>query len=638
MTIDKVIIRSFGSHLNSEIPFLKDHAIIVGDLNSGKSTILQAIEFAFTGQCERFRKKTSDFSLLAHTGKSRFEVEVWTTFGVVKRGRTSDAQYLYWQQTAGSPAEVESAMFHDLKTTKDQLLAVMTGDFLDLDADSQREMILRLMGVHIDMDAIKQMFVDDGAGDQEAFDYFKELYTADVTSIQHFNQAYKTVFNERTNVNRALKEAKPIKPPDGKRPDVDAIKFKLEKYDISLKDKIATAARLKAMDRSGELESITREARKLEAWFNSNSKPTLEDSKALLAKQKELYDKHEANKASYAALQREDIEAETEVRVHTQNVALLEKFNGICVAGTHQCPADMSLMRQAAKDSNVGLVAAKDKKASISQRLKVARTAAEDDFAISDIKKRVEGFRKREEAFEEKKREQAELEKRLTAAKSASYETDSGKKIKEAEEAVKDLEGKISYGKDVLEKAQQWVAQERLSAGSEAGRAKLEVQSRHLEALCAFFGPDGSKKKLVESKVAGFQEAINEHLKPLGFTIGFSHDPWRVNITPDPLDRPVDRSSRSERWRLNVAIQLAISKLTDLGFVIIDNAELLTPEVRFSLLQTLKSAEVQGIVALTLMKSLNEFMPPKDPAFEWFGVRNLAGVSTVEKIGGAKSA
>ena len=632
MTIDKVIIKAFGSHLSTKIEFTKANCIIVGDLNSGKSTILQAIEFAFTGQCERFRKKTADFALLAHSGKMKFEVELWTTFGVVKRGRSADSQFLFWNQAAGSQAEVESAMYRDMKTTKDQLTAIMTGDFLDLSADEQRELVLRLMGMQIDMDIIKKMFVEDGAGDQAAFDYFKELYAGSITSIQHFNQAYDIVFKERTKVNRSLKEARPVAMPEGKKPDVGAIKAKLDKYELALKEQIAMAARLKAMDRSIEFEMITKEAKQLETWFNSNSMPTVAEVDTLVKKQKELYDKHEQSKAALASYQREDIEAETALRVHTQNVALLEKFDGTCVAGKHACPAEVSVMREAAKEANVGLRKAKEDRESIAKKLKIARDAVEDDFSLEDIKKRMEGVRRREEAFNTKKKEQIELQARLEKARSSSYDTEQGKKIADAEAAVKDLESKIRYGRDVLEKAHEWVAQEKLHAGYEAGRAQMEVASRHLEALCAFFGPNGSKKQLVETKVTGFQEKINFYLQPLGFTIKFSADPWRVEMTPDPLERPVDRSSRSERWRLSVAIQLAIAKLTGLEFVVIDNAELLTPEVRFSLLKILKAADVQSIMALTLMKPLKEFEPPKDAAFEWFGVSNNGGVSTVEKL------
>jgi hypothetical protein len=630
MKIEKLTLHNFESHKNTEITFESPVSLIVGPLNAGKSSILHAIEYALTGEFDYYRKRTADQNDLIHAGQERMEVILQTDKGTIRRGRSVHAEFLYFNNVTGTVQEIEAIVYRDLRIARGQLIALLnTGNFLEEDVAVQRDLVLKMLDVQISTQFLSEMF--DGSA--EAFSFFLELYTQPISSVPQLDHAYKTLYDERTRINRELKELVTGTPPEGVEPNVAEIKQKLTTYEKKEKEWIAEVSRLRASSRNTELEMVIKEAKRLETWFDANPYPTKEEATALVDKQTTLFNTIEAAKAEREVIVKELAEADAQVRVSTIHLELLEKFEGKCVAGAHDCPAEKIVMRSAAKEANIFLKAAKKAHSTLSERLGAMKSSGDNDSAMNDIKNRMAAFRRREELWNEKKKDMEDVKARREQAVSKTFETDVEKKILGGEEQIKSLEKKIAYGKDVLEKAQAWVAHRNKVEKDNARRVELEIKSTQIEQLVAFFGPKGVKAALVGKRIAEFEAAINQNLERLGFQVSFSIDPWKVNIRPNPLERALGVSSRSERWRIGVAIQVAMAKFCSINLVVVDNAELLTQQVRFEMIKMLAESGLdQSLIALTLMVPLNTFSPPTLDGVRFFGVQNQSGVSEARML------
>jgi hypothetical protein len=139
------------------------------------------------------------------------------------------------------------------------------------------------------------------------------------------------------------------------------------------------------------------------------------------------------------------------------------------------------------------------------------------------------------------------------------------------------------------------------------------------------------KAQLIDERIGKLEAEINLHLKVFGFEMKVQIEPWQIKMT----DRPITRLSRSERFRLGLAFQLAIARTAGLNFVICDDTELLTPEVRGQMLGMIGAAKLdQAIIIMTLM-DVPKFMEtrPKMPkSLQVLLVGNADGVSSVRAI------
>ena len=234
--------------------------------------------------------------------------------------------------------------------------------------------------------------------------------------------------------------------------------------------------------------------------------------------------------------------------------------------------------------------------------------------------------------------EMAAAEKKLTALDEALAKEPAKDETGALEAELVITGDRIKTGKGILEEAQGWIVRKEEIEKVAKQRAVLEQRKTYLEQLCKFFGPKGVKVSLIGEKLEEFEKSVNKHLRAFGFSLMIQAEPWTIAVseyeTPHSENsRSIRRLSRSERFRLGIALQIAIAKITGVNMLVIDNSELLTPEVRATMIKMLAAAELdQALVFATLMIPEEQFTPPSIDNVEFYMVRNKEGVSEVQGL------
>jgi uncharacterized membrane protein YkoI len=142
---------------------------------------------------------------------------------------------------------------------------------------------------------------------------------------------------------------------------------------------------------------------------------------------------------------------------------------------------------------------------------------------------------------------------------------------KEQEEALQTLNLRILKGDQLLlDATRYWDAVEKQQKGL-AQQVKLEEAVKRLEYEVEYLGPKGARVQILDEKIKAFAAAINGITKLWGLTIAFEVEPWAILVN----ELPFKALSHSQRWRVATAIQIAIASISGLGFVVIDEADML---------------------------------------------------------------
>ncbi len=621
MQINSLMLDNFTSHRRTFLEFKKTPKIhlFLGSLNAGKSSIKKAIEFALVGQCESYRKRNDNVRDLIHDldGAKRFQVRVDTNLGIAERGVALTSRYVEWINKKGESCEQVEVPF------REEIISAClnTTDFFLWDSKAQKEAILNIIGVEVKHEAILEKFEGDPAA-------LELLAGHKFNSIPALDNAYDKAYRERTDVNREIKLTKAPEPPDGEEPPIAKIEEQLGKLEADEKKAIAETAELighgKGFQRNA-MERLRGEITTLNNWFENFQKPTKEAAKELTAKLNKAKKDEAAHKKKYDELERARTYALAHMTQHSQAKVLLEHFDGSCIGASFKCPAKVKEI-QAAVLEQTGLE--KDRQGE-AQDLKEKMIVLGDTYTSpTQVEAEAEVFRKTTKSYNSNKAKLAELEAKLKELEAQDDPTENPEVVK-LEEWKAELAERIKVGKGVLEKAKEWRLRREL-VDKVAERMKgLEIQSGQLESLVEFFGPKGVRLQLIHDKVTAFQDAVNEHLRQFGFDLDIQVDPWLIKAR----GRAMASLSRSERFRLGVALQISLAKWSKMNFICVDNAEILTPPFRTIMLDMIKEAKLdQSFIFWTLMVPEEEFKKPPVKWVQFYMVRNEEGVSTVEQI------
>lgn len=624
MKIQSLTLDHFSSHKATTITFDKPVTLIVGALNSGKSSCAQALEFALTGQVDRYRGARSVFTDLLfdkdRTDDSRFTVTLKTDAGTVKRGKNMlGKSFVSWD---GQTDNAELMALAAWKTTKPLLSALLgTGEFFELEEKEQKELILRLVGAEVSRKIIESKFQSQ-YGSLDALQLLKDR---DIESVSAIDAAYTQAFETRTIINRDLRELKPGQATEGKELPIEGIRAKIRELEAELGKASTEVGRLEERVKSGgaaERRRLDEKIQDLAGWLEKTSVPSEKQIKQTLS---EAHAKQKAVDAWTNSLRQQMIEARAQQMLHESNAATLSKFNGRCVAGPHDCPASTEVMIHARDLEKEACVTAGNLVIDIGKKIESQPTFRGD---ILEAERELANLNILVAEIKSKQEQRSRTEKLLSEVKDGPSQTDM-EELNTAKGKVTVLRERIEVGRKRLEEAFEWQTAAAAVQKVAARRAMLEKQSRQIESLCEFFGPKGVKVSLIEDKISAFETLVNTGLLKFGFSFKFTAYPWRIVAK----DRPVDRLSRSERYRLGVALQVAIARVTGVNLVVCDDAEHLTPDARGAMLKLLLESEVQALVIMTSMKPEAEFLanPPKGP-FLVLWVRNVGGVSEVQAL------
>lgn len=148
----------------------------------------------------------------------------------------------------------------------------------------------------------------------------------------------------------------------------------------------------------------------------------------------------------------------------------------------------------------------------------------------------------------------------------------------ELDQQIDLLSGRISKGETILSAKMALKAEhERYAADVEKMRA-LKAQVERAEQQVAAYGPgaDGVVAKAVAAVQSKFEAAVNAHLAHFGYRFAMSIEPWEIQI--DGRRWPL--LAESVRFRVAIALQVALAQLIGFDLTLIDRLDMLTREHR----------------------------------------------------------
>lgn len=620
MKLTSLLLYNFSSHRNTTLTFTKPLSIIVGPLNAGKSSILQAIEYSLCGECGLYRKTNDPRHELVSDGTQGFILDLEMDKGHIRRVRNNTNQETgEWNgQTKPTLRALDSAVIDSIGISKTVLSAALnTSNFFEMTPSDQKQLIIGLVGAEITWPNVQKAFTGEP-------DAMKLLHGRTVNSIIDLDNAYQFCYDLRRDINRELKALKPPDPPAGTPPPLDKLKTMMTQVEGELQNAIADRARYEGSASVLDLKASLEKRR--DALKTIGKPPIGEESRIELA----LAHAVEARTGTLEQIRGVDdliVNARGMIVARESNIQLLATFNGRCVAGPHACPAPAADMAAAKtlQENHVAELTAELK--TLGTKLVALTKESEGDNAkIYQCGHAANELTANTMRYQEAQKEIADIDAQIS--KLQTFHADPVR-LQTMTDAVLSLRERHAIGKRKIEEAQSWIERERQVKTVAERRKVLEIQSRHAEELVQFFGAKGVKVQLIDQRIGQFVAELNKWLSPFGFALDIEVDPWRIMVK----GRSLNRLSRSERFRTGIAFQIAIARMTGLDFIVVDDCELLSPDVRKIMVQMLLKSELDhAIIVWTLMVPPADFVPPNVPNAEWFLVQSKQGLSTVAAL------
>lgn len=626
--------------------------IFTGPNGAGKTTLLDAIEFLFTGRCDRRtddRGVGADDLIRYGTKQATVEAGIEGLEGIpgevkVARSIPGGLSVEGWQ---GTSTLQQQALYEKLGAGPATIRAVLHTDrFVRMSANDQKNMLFALAGMEFDQRAIgealfkwktdwttkavevfKQNFPQSLAGGAEVFDKLDEIF-------RDARKAAKKTLKELQTM--AEKTVPPQLPPN-------IAASMAEEH----KENAETLLREMRQDRDKLLGQIA--TANSQAAAAQNAKKRIDQMKTDLAKakedlakqksdperQKELEDLVKQLESELADLQTKVAEDNANVQALTgeatglfKSLQSLESFTGACqVSDAVTCPlgeADIKKLAAKVKKEH-------EKKSKEAEKLREQmRQRAEEH-----INPRKEALRKAKEELESIKAsvqktnglvlEIAKLEELIKVEQRAVDGYKATNTTAMLEQKTK-LDEQISKLEEVIKvlSAYTGVMETKQNLENRVEAKKIEVDA--LEDLVAAFGPKGIKQMLLRDNILPWQQRADELLGKLSdgaFDIVFDvSESFEIKVVRDmdtgngsriPATTKLKDLSDGEEMRVGVALQVVLSSITGLGILVVDKAEHLDPDGKFNLWQTSMALEEYGNILILAAKG---DVQPIDPGEE----------------------
>lgn len=623
MRIKQLSLAGFSSHVHTGITFERMIAIVVGGVNAGKSSLLQGIEYALTDECGFHRKTTDNRIELIHdlSSMGAMTVGLVTDKGTIRRSKTREGVDVYeWNdKNQPSAAAIDTAISAAIGVSRTVMSSVFnTGDFFNLDIAIQKKIVIGLIGAEITDSKVRALFSGEAAA--------LGLITGELDSLAALDNSYDYVYKRRTIVKREKDDLKPANPPEGPRPPLEAIKLKLTELETELKVAISEKGKAEGSGSNRKLmNGLQEQIAELKKVPDGPLPEKISRLEIDLTKAKGKVSQAGTN---YGPVNERYTNAKMALTVAMTKRDSLKEFSGKCVFADVKCGATEQELAGERHKAEMEVNKLNKDVVDLANERRQLEATRDDRSEIERVEADLAKAKQQREAHVQRQASIKRLHDQISQIPAFSQDDDA---VAKSTEKIQALEERIAKGREKLTNAQSWVERDLQVAFVADKRKDVETELAYLESLCEFFGKNGVKVSLIDEKIANFESAINAHLKAFGFEIKIQVEPWRVLAK----GRPLSRLSASERFRLGIAFQIGIAKLTGLNIVICDGAEIL-PQAEFgTMISMLASAGLdQAIIIRTLQTPLKDFLEkkPSHPMLEYLVVTNLDGVSQVERL------
>ncbi len=125
-------------------------------------------------------------------------------------------------------------------------------------------------------------------------------------------------------------------------------------------------------------------------------------------------------------------------------------------------------------------------------------------------------------------------------------------------------------------------------------RQALAVEIAALEASCEALGPTGARVPALQAALDPFLARVNAFTGSFGWAVSLSIEPWDVVVN----GRSITTYSKSQQYRIGIALQIAITHLSGVGFVIVDELDMLDLATRREVGTMLAASGIPQVIML----------------------------------------
>lgn len=595
MTITRLELKNFRAARGLTLPTNSRRVLVAGINGAGKTSVREAVRWTLRGVCDGTDLKGAGAEVLVPTGASEASVALNIAgLGAVSRTFTEHGGAAFSVEGfTGSSGTQQQALLQKLGVSAAWLDACLETEYFSrLHHADGKALIMSLLDVKVPVEGIGSLTLDE------------------------LDVRYKHAFEQRKTAKQKLTLIPPAPLPAV--PDsYAALQQRLGDRDVieacttllaALREQLTASAGTLG-EQVGQRRALEQEQQRLQDTLNLGA-PTDDAAGEVLERLRTELAALTGEPAQATPGMTLPLSAVAQLKTKAQTLADHKPSSGCVLDGTVPCktPVKAFLARAEALRSEIAAVPTE----SLSGR---------DRTAVRDLERQIEASVALLQTNERQRAAVAAAHLRLpdvTAELAKLPDTTA------AEADIAELKKRITRGEEVLGQARTYVQALQQHEQMKAQRAHLEQQLAELETRVEMLGPKGLRVQALGEAMGRFESAINRSTEAWGWQVSIVPEPWTVLAN----GRPVETYSRSERYRLGIAVQLAVAELSGLSFAIVDELDMLNTANRKRLLRQIHNSPLEQVLVLSTMDDEQAFPQPPE-GWTFLRLAQVEGQSTV---------
>lgn len=580
-----------------------------GSNETGKTTILDSLEFLFSGLTRTTERNGSGREDLIHSGAKRAVVTIASESGDTVTRTVPHGLTMSWrpnlENVSAAQAELERTVGC---SSRDAALTLRANRYWSMSGQDQKALLFDILGLQIRPEDIREALV----AEEERYLNRPLLDTALEVLGQipaDLDYARKTCYATRTEVNRqhkaaktkleeAKKEAEDIPPAQAPNP-ADLAQAQAD-YDRAHAALVERGARQR---QRAEVEADLAATRQELAQLEAHQVEVPEGDPATLEAEAQKY------QAAVNGLQRklETLTREREARFaflrakqsHSERQAatLKEQLDlgrcKTCQQVLTEGPAREALEAAIATLTSEGLEAWKELNSpdpTAAERKKLEQRIAKGTALVADLRHRIAAIvqaqhhvEQRSLSLDQARKRLARLEERLTNLPAVDSQAD-GDPLQQQFNAARQRLAELSAQKDAADRYRGITARTRALADEVA---ETKARSEVLSTLVDFFGPEGLQLKVLAQRLDPIQAHLNRILAIWGMEVRYLYPLLQMEVRPRGSETWIPWHLLSDSSQLCVALahHAMFAQQTGLRILGLDRLEAFDADRQAQLLQ-----------------------------------------------------
>lgn len=556
MRIAKLDLKAFRSFQQVALATDAPRVLIAGVNATGKTSVREAIKWVLTGRCEGLDGKGSGAEVLTPAGSAdgaAVTVEL-AGIGAVRRTAKNGSSGFAVQGFSGTGPTQQAALLAKLATTPAMLDAVLeTDQFLALHHADAKALVLALLDVRITL------------GEEATY------------SLAELDDLYAQAYEDRKLAKRLVQQTLvPARPAEDAQPTVTAVEDQLtrlrgELERLSLSVGTTVGQRQMLLKRQATVAVRPPAPR----WTDADADRLLEVEERLAMLEAE------GETPPGPAPSASGPDEVTFLRNRAEAIGAHKPTKGCVFDESIPCKTPKAEFARVARSIQAEL-ATRDDTLTTPTAPPNPLTAVRQE--LKSLQAQQTAWTQWQTADQRRTQELQSLETELAALEdTTTHETQ-----------IATLKARIAKGQEILRQAQAHWAAVKAAEDAEATREARRADLERLETLCETLGPNGVRVQALQAAIGRFETLVNTYTAPFGWRVQFGLEPWAVHVN----ERPVETYSKSEQFRIGIALQIAIAALSGIGFAVIDELDMLDIQNRGLVTQMVLQAPLEQVFVL----------------------------------------